>query len=129
MNIFSAAPLVTPNGTAFVDIGGNNYSSSLSIVNNGIISGDQSVGGNSSITGNQVISGSLSVSGSTILSNLASLSIQTDTLTLGGGVGTPTKILGRDDSGSVNNVSIGSGLTLSGGVLSILSTVLSVTTD
>lgn len=130
MSGFSTAPLVTPNGTPFASIGGYvSSSSSSALVNNGIISGDQSVSGNSLIAGNQTISGSLTVSGTTTLSNIVAQNAQIDTLTLRGGSGTPIEILGRDASGSVNGVGIGSGLTLSGGVLSIVSAVLSVTTD
>lgn len=81
------------------------------------------------IAGNQTISGSLTVGGTTTLTNTISQNTETDTLTLGGGVGTPIEILGRDGSGSVNGISVGSGLSLSGGILSIVSAVLSVTTD
>ena len=134
MGGFATAPLVTPNGTAFADIGGyvgssgnSGYSSAL--VNNGIISGDQSVGGNSLIAGNQTISGTLSVSGVTTLSSVIAQDIQTNTLTVNGGTGTPVQILGRDGSGSVNTVGVGSGLALSGGILSVATAVLSVNTD
>lgn len=127
---FTTAPFVTPNGTPFASIGGYVSSSSNSaLVNNGIISGDQSVSGNSLIVGNQTISGSLSVSGTTTLSDIIAQNVQIDALTLRGGTGTPKEILGRDASGSVNSVGIGAGLSLSGGVLSIISAVLSVTTD
>ena len=113
-----------------MNIGGyRSYSTSSVAVNNGTISGDQSVGGNSLIVGNQSISGSLSVSGTTTLSNLITQSAQIDTLTLRGGSGTPIEILGRDASGSINSVAVGSGLALSGRILSIVSSVLSVTTD
>jgi len=44
MSGFSTAPLVTPNGTTFANIGGYvSSSSSSALVNNGIISGNQSV--------------------------------------------------------------------------------------
>ena len=132
MGGFSTAPLVTPNGTPFANIGGYNGSSgyaSSALVNNGIIAGNQSVGGDSMIAGNQTISGTLSVSGVTTLSSVIAQDIQTNTLTVNGGTGTPVQILGRDGSGSVNTVGVGSGLALSGGILSVASAVLSVNTD
>ena len=72
------------------------------------------------ILGNQSISGSLFVTGSTTLSDLTAYSIYSENLILHTGSGIPTEILGRNASGNVNHVGIGSGIALTGGVLSLL---------
>lgn len=99
---------------------GSTQGSTTTVYNNGTVNGNQTVSGNSTIGGNIV-------AGGTITANTGAFT----NVTVSGGTGTATTLLGRDGSGQLNGVVLGANLTLSGGILSAIggSGTFSGTTD
>jgi Chaperone of endosialidase len=95
-------------GTIPGNSNGNQAVNGTQTVNgNQTVNWDITTNGSSATTGNVTVGGNQTISGTTTTTNLV----------IKNGIGTPTELLGRDGSGSVNRIAIGTWLTLSGGIL------------